>query len=109
MSLLIEANPVPLRSEPDGTIRVAGTRLTLDAVVTAYRDGASPEQIVERFPSLSLPDAYAVVGYCLRFRQEVEAYLEVRRDAAESLRQQIEAEMPPKFSREELLARRAGK
>ena len=106
MSLLIDANPVPLRADPDGTIRVVGTRLTLDTVVAAYRDGAPPEEIVKRFPGLSLPDAYAVIGYYLRYRQEVEAYLDARRQAAEAIRQEIEAGSPPEPSRDQLLARR---
>ncbi len=107
MTLLIEANPVPLRADADGTIRVVGTRLTLDTIVTAYRDGAAPEEIVNRFPDLSLPDAYAVVGYYLRYQREVEAYLDERRHAAEAIRREIEANCPPKFSRDQLLARRA--
>ena len=85
MTLLIEANPVPLRADPDGTIRVVGTRLTLDTIVTAYRDGASPEEIAKRFPGLSLPDAYAIVGYYLRYPGEVNAYLRSREQAAVAL------------------------
>lgn len=109
MAMVINANPVPLRADPDGTIRVVGTRLTLDTIVTAYHDGAPPEEIVTRFPGLSLPDTYAVIGYYLRNRGEVEAYLDARRLAAGAIRQEIEAGSPPKPSRDELLARRAGK
>ncbi len=109
MTLLIEANPVPLRADSDGTIRVVGTRLTLDTIVTAYRDGAPPEEIAKRFPGLSLPDVYAVIGYYLRFPREVEAYLDERTLAAEALRREIEDVNPPKLSRDRLLARCAGK
>jgi uncharacterized protein (DUF433 family) len=109
MTLLIEANPIPLRADPDGAIRVVGTRLTLDTIVTAYRDGAPPEEIAKRFPGLSLPDAYTVIGYYLRHPREVEAYLDERRRAAEAIRQKIEADGPPRLSRDQLLARRAGK
>jgi uncharacterized protein (DUF433 family) len=109
MSLVIDANAVPLQADPDGTIRVVGTRLTLDTIVAAYRGGATPEEIVERFPGISLPDAYAVIAYYLRYRREVEAYLDARREAAEAIRQEIEAGGPPRFTRDQLLARRAGK
>jgi uncharacterized protein (DUF433 family) len=109
MTIAIEANPVPLRADADGTIRVAGTRLTLDTVVAAYRDGAPPEEIVQRFPGISLPDAYAVIGYYLRYRQEVEAYLGSRKQAADAIRQEIEAGDPPEDFRNQLLARRTGK
>jgi uncharacterized protein (DUF433 family) len=104
-AIAIKANPVPLQVDPNGTIRVVGTRLTLDTVVMAHRDGATPEEIVERFLGLSLPDAYAVVGYYLRYRREVEAYLDKRKLAAEAIRVEVEASGPPKFSRDELLAR----
>jgi uncharacterized protein (DUF433 family) len=109
MIITIEANPVPLRADADGTIRVAGTRLTLDTVVRAFQDGATPEQIVERFPGLSLPDAYAVIGYYLRYPREVEAYLDARKQAADAIREEIEASGPLRFTRNELLARRAEK
>ncbi len=109
MTLLIDANPVPLRADPDGTIRVPGTRLTLGTIVAAYRDGASPEAIVQRFPGLSLPDSYAVIGYYLRYQEEVDAYLDARRREAEELRQQVEDAGSRQFSRDELLARRGEK
>jgi len=64
--------------------------------VAAYRDGAPPEEIVKRFPDLSLPDAYAVVGYVLRHPREVEAYLDERRQAAEAIRREIEAKHRPR-------------
>jgi uncharacterized protein (DUF433 family) len=105
--MVIVANPVPLKADAEGTIRVAGTRLTLDTVVAAHHEGATPEEIAQRFPGVSLPDVYAVIGYYLRYRDEVEAYLNARREAANSFRQQIEAEMPSRFCREQLLARRA--
>jgi hypothetical protein len=35
----------PLREDPDGTIRVGHSRVTLQAVVDAYQQGASPEEI----------------------------------------------------------------
>jgi uncharacterized protein (DUF433 family) len=109
MTIAIKANPVPLRADADGTIRITGSRLTLDTVIWAYLDGATPEQIVERFPAISLPDAYAVIGYYLRYRQDVEAYLRGREQAAAALRQEIEATAKPGPSRAELVARRTRK
>jgi uncharacterized protein (DUF433 family) len=97
MTLLIEANPVPLRADPDGTIHVVGTRLTLDRIATTYRDGAPPEEIVKRFPGLSLSDAYAVIAYCLRPPREVEVYLDPRRQEAAAIREEIESGDPPKI------------
>ncbi len=74
MSLEITAEPVPLRADADAVVRVGGTRVTLDTVVAAFKDGATSEEIVNEYPSLRLPDVYSVLGYYLRRKDEVEAY-----------------------------------
>ena len=57
---------VPLGTGADGVIRVAGTRVTLETVVEAFRDGATAEEIVQQYPSLFLADVYQILGYYLR-------------------------------------------
>lgn len=47
-------------------MRVRGTRVTLDTVLAAFRDGATAEEIVQQYPSISLADMYQVLGYSLR-------------------------------------------
>ena len=44
--------PAPLVVGEDGTIRVAGSRVTLDSILHAYRSGDTVEQILDSFPSL---------------------------------------------------------
>ena len=67
MSLAIEQTErVPLTADSDGVIRVAGTRVTLDTVAEAFQQGATAEEIVQQYPSLSLADVYSVFGYLLR-------------------------------------------
>lgn len=107
MTLVIEPTPVPLELDVDGVVRVGGTRVTLDTVVAAFQNGASAEEIVYRYPSLYLDDVYAVIGYYLRHRQEVEEYLEQRQKEAEEIREQNEARFTPEGVRERLLARRS--
>ena len=106
MTLSIHVEPVPLQPSPDGTVRVGGTRVLLETVVAAYREGASAEQIVDRYPDLALADAYAVIGYYLRNRHTVDAYVANRRQEAERLRSEIESELDPQGIRDRLLARR---
>ncbi len=65
MALSIVETPVPLRTDADGTVRVGGTRVTLDTIVGAYLDGATAEDIVDGFPTLELADVYAVLSYYL--------------------------------------------
>ena len=38
----------------DGALRIADTRVSLDSVVYSFREGLSPESIVEDFPALNL-------------------------------------------------------
>ena len=98
---------VPLRREDDGTLRISGTRVTLDTVITVFKQGATPEAIVQRFPTLDLADVYAVVTYYLQNHAEVDAYLQQRQGEADALRQEIETNLDLRPLRERLIARRA--
>ena len=109
MAFALVADPVPLQMNSDGVLRVGGTRVTLDTVVGAFEDGATPEEIVHQYPTLDLADVYAVLGYYLRHRAEVEVYLHRRRQQAQQVRQQNEARFPSAGIRERLLARRRTK
>lgn len=99
------AEPIPLSTDADGVIRVAGTRVTLDTLVDTFMTGASPEEISHDFPVLQLDDVYAVVTYYLRHRAEVDAYLRERRSRGEAIRREIEDHSPQTGLRERLLAR----
>jgi uncharacterized protein (DUF433 family) len=66
MTLVIGIEPVPLATDAGSVVRVGGTRVTLDTVVTAFEEGATAEEIVHQYPSLKLADIYAVIGYYLR-------------------------------------------
>lgn len=82
---------VPLTMEDGQTLRIGGSRVTLDVVASAYRQGNSPEQIVEMFPTLHLADVYAVVSWMLRHEDEVNGYLRSREAQASQLREKLEA------------------
>ncbi len=106
MTLAIALEPAPLESDAYGVVRVAKTRVTLDTVVTAFLEGCMPEEIGEQYPSLQLSDIYLVIGYYLRHRDEVQAYLAERQHQANVIRQEIEQRFNPVGIRERLLARR---
>ena len=80
--LRFEAMPCPLLLGSDGTIRVVGSSVPLELVVGAFDAGATPEQIADHCPSLSLSTIYGVIGYVLNQRAEVDAYLRRRADSA---------------------------
>jgi uncharacterized protein (DUF433 family) len=106
MSLVIEAPPVPLRTDDHGVLRVGKTRVPLDTVVHAFNQGASAEEIVLSYPSLELGDVYAVVNYYLHNRAEVDAYLSQREAESKRVREENEKRYPPNGIRARLLARR---
>jgi uncharacterized protein (DUF433 family) len=68
----------PIRQEPSGAIRVGNTRVLLELVIHAFRDGATPEAIISRYDSLSLSDVYGVIAFYLRNRDVVDAYVAER-------------------------------
>ena len=103
--LPLHAEAPPLRADEGGAVRVGKSRVSLDLVVEQYENGMTPEDLVRAYDTLDLADAYAVIAYYLRHREEVRAYLKRRGEEAEALRVKIEAERP-RVSREELLARR---
>jgi uncharacterized protein (DUF433 family) len=102
----VATEPVPLVQDADGVMRVRGTRISIDTVFAAFREGATAEEIVQQYPSISLADVYQVIGYCLRHSSEIEVYLSDRRAAAHTIRERNESSWPPDGIRDRLLARR---
>jgi len=109
MTLATTTETVPIVTDVDGVIRVGKTRVTLDTVVSAFLDGATAEEIAHQYPSLDLADVYSVIGYYLRRRGEIDAYLQRRCELAERTREQNESRFDPSGIRGRLLARRTSK
>ena len=59
MTLAIVAESAPLQVNADGVVLVGRTRVTLDTVVAVFSQGTTAEEIVHRYPSLTLADVYA--------------------------------------------------
>lgn len=106
MHLQAPAERVPLTTDADGVVRVAGTRVTLDTLVAAFESGATPEEIAQQYPTVPLVDVYSVVTYYLRHQDEVRTYLSARAMHADDVRADVERRSPPAGVRERLLARR---
>jgi uncharacterized protein (DUF433 family) len=106
MSIQTTAEPIPLATDADGVVRVGSSRVTLDTVVAAFREGMTPEGIVEQYPSLRLAEVYSVIGYVLRHPEQVETYLRERERLAAAVRRENEARFDPVGVRDRLVARR---
>ena len=57
---------VPIETDANGVVRVGHTRLTLESIVPAFDAGATPEEIVQQYPSVALGDVFLVVAFYLR-------------------------------------------
>jgi uncharacterized protein (DUF433 family) len=62
-------------AQQEGAYRIAGTRVSLDSVVYAFRRGASPESIQRSFPSLTLEQIYGAITFYLSHQAEIDQYL----------------------------------
>jgi uncharacterized protein (DUF433 family) len=96
--------PLPLREDPDGVVRIGQTRVPLDTVAQAFSDGATPEEIAQQYSTLQLADVYAVIAFS---PLEVTAYLQRRKQERAGVLQQNADLLMPMGLRERLLARRA--
>jgi len=74
---------------PQGTWRVAGTRVSVESVIHAFWAGATPEEICQDFPTLSLGQVYAVIAYYLSHRPRFDRYLKQEQRVAERLRRRL--------------------
>jgi len=81
-------------------IRLKGTRVGLEQVVSAYLAGQLPEEIAVEFPTVTLEQVHGVIAYYLRRREEVDAYLQRWRSRARGARSDQQ-----KLPRSELIER----
>jgi len=109
MVALEETIIMPLVVTEQGTIRIKGSRVSLDSIIHHFKLGATAEQIVQSFPSLSLGDVYSSIAYYLTHRQEIEVYLEQQKVAADNLQDQLESNPDYQVEIAELRSRLLGR
>jgi uncharacterized protein (DUF433 family) len=108
MSVTIQSDAASIRADEHGVLRVGDSKVVLDIVIREFNNGAEPEAIVHGYPTLVLADVYGAIAYYLRHRKEIDSYLDVRRQEAVKLREEIEAKQSGRaVLREKLEARRA--
>lgn len=89
----------PITRDWMGGARLGATRMKVDYIVWEYRKGLTPEQIGELFDTVPLADIYSVVGYYLRHREAVDAYLRRQDEVAAAVREWVEARQGPRPTR----------
>ena len=79
----------------EDVIRIKGNRIDIEIVLEDYLTGASPEEILLRYPTLNLEKIHATILYYLAKTEEVEAYLErVRQLDEEASKEQLRNPSP---------------
>jgi uncharacterized protein (DUF433 family) len=85
---------------------IEGTRVSLDSIVYAFRQGLSPETIAaECFSTLTLEQVYGAISFYLANRKIIDAYLEQGEALYEELREKSR-EADPAFYRKFMTAHR---
>jgi uncharacterized protein (DUF433 family) len=69
MPTLLETTLVRTPGICGGRLRIDGTRMTVNQIVTLYKQGLSAEQIVESYPQRTLIEIYAVLAWYHQNRQ----------------------------------------
>jgi uncharacterized protein (DUF433 family) len=74
--------------ERQGVYYVPGTRVSLDSIVYAFREGCSPESIREDFDGLDLAHVYGAIAFYLDNQAAIDGYLRQRRGQWNELERQ---------------------
>jgi len=90
MAELLEPIASPVRYDATGAYRVGSSRVLLELVIRAFQDGATPEAIVQRYPTLALADVYSVVACYLKEPQPIDDYLAEREQLASEVKQRVQ-------------------
>lgn len=96
---------IPVKKDKDGVMRVGETRVTLETVISAFKDGETAEDIAMAYPTLSLADVYSVIGYYLHQKEDVEEYLLQQEEKSAAVRAENESRFNQTGIRQRLLAR----
>ena len=72
----------------DGVYYVTGTRISLDSIVYAFREGCSPETIREDFEGLTPAHVYGAIAFYLDHQADIDAYLLQRQEQWADLERQ---------------------
>ncbi|MBO3460881.1 DUF433 domain-containing protein [Aetokthonos hydrillicola Thurmond2011] len=104
MSVVAAKSYVEYRNE---AYWIEGTRISLDSVVYAFRNGLSPESIVQSFPLLTLEQVYGAIAFYLANRDVIDTYLAAEEAAFDAMPQPLQTTDPALYNK--LMAAKAAK
>jgi uncharacterized protein (DUF433 family) len=83
----------------EGGWRICNSRVSLDSVIQAWREGNNPEAIATQFPAISPEQVYGAIAFYLHNRPDIDAYLAQQEQKWERLRQASETTHGPLLDR----------
>jgi uncharacterized protein (DUF433 family) len=75
-------------------IRLKGHRIGIETILFDYLDGLTAEEIVLRYPTLSLEEVYATLTYYWRHHEEIDTYLHAVEKHESAMRREQELHPP---------------
>ena len=92
MPTVLETTLVRTPNVCGGRLRIDGTRLTVNQVVSLYRQGRSAEQIAESYPQRSVSEIYAVLAWYHQNRDSFDIVLAAEAAEDEQAAVEIQAQ-----------------
>ena len=90
MPTVLETNLVRTPGVCGGRLRIDGTGMTVNQIVTLHKQGLSAEDIVAEYPHRSLSEIYAVLAWYYAHREEFDQELAAEAAEDERLAQEHE-------------------
>ena len=105
MTQLNFTEDAPLHQDETGSIRVKGSRVTLDTIIHRYQVGDTAEDIQDGFPSLSLEQVESVIAWYFDNQVGADEYLRKREAKAAELEREIRSKYDHVALKERLMKR----
>ncbi|MBC8871474.1 MAG: DUF433 domain-containing protein [Planctomycetes bacterium] len=94
MPTVLETTLVRTPGVCGGRLRIDGTRMTVNQIVTLYKQGLSAEEIAEQYPQRSLSDISTVLAWCHANQEEFDAELAEEAAGADRAIAEMESTRP---------------
>ena len=88
MATVLETNLVRTPGICGGRLRIDGTRMTVNQIITMHKQGLSVEDIVEAYPQRTLSEIYTVLAWYYAHKDDVDRELAAETAEDERLAQE---------------------
>ncbi len=85
MATVLETNLVRTPDMCGGRLRIDGTRMTVNQIVTLHKQGLGAEEIVSEYPHRTLSEIYTVLAWYYAHKEEFDQVLAVEAEEDERL------------------------